>query len=391
MWAPEDLINKIKNQPELFYNRVTRASKWGVSSSENMNFKAVVGNPPYQDIQATENCTVNRAFSSAVYPYFIDMAARLTKHYVSLITPSRWMTKTGQGIDESWVDEKINCNHFLLIHDYYMASQCFNNVEIKGGVNYFLYNSTFSGPCRLVIHAENDVSEITEELNAHGAGIVIRDTTATKIYKKVLSATPGLNFDNFSSFVSPQHFFDKSGLLTTSWKGFSLTKDDIHHIKYYLNKQVVENGFAWIKPSDIPKHEEVIPYHKVFLPKAYGAGETYPHQIIGKPFYGEPDSVCSQTYLVIGYDQSKKLLSEFECRNIVKYLSSRFLRFLVYIKKKTQDNPTSVFEFVPLQDFSSDGEIDWSKSVQEIDAQLYKKYHLSDDEIAFIESMIKPM
>ena len=127
------------------------------------------------------------------------------------------------------------------------------------------------------------------------------------------------------------------------------------------------------------------------MSKAFNGGDSFPHQIIGCPFYGEPDSVCSQTYLVIGYDQKDNALSQIECENIVKYIKTRFFRFLVFIKKKTQDNPSSVFKFVPKQNFTIESDIDWSKSIEEIDAQLYAKYHLSDDEIAFIESMIKPM
>ena len=152
-----------------------------------------------------------------------------------------------------------------------------------------------------------------------------------------------------------------------------------------------ENGFAYIKKADIPKGIETLSYHKVYISKAYGAGDSFPHQIIGKPFYGEPNSVCSQTYLIIGYNQKMHKFSESECKNIIVYIRTKLFRYLVYVKKKTQDNPSSVFQFVPLQDFTEKSDIDWSKSVKEIDGQLYKKYGLTEEEVKFVEGMVKEM
>lgn len=191
-------------------------------------------------------------------------------------------------------------------------------------------------------------------------------------------------------FVSPQHFFDKNGLLTTSWNGYSTSQTEKQNIKYYLNKQVSSDGFGWISLDDIPKNRSVISLHKVYLSKAFNGGDAFPHQIIGKPFYGEPNSVCSQTYLVIGYNQ-KIVLDKLICENIVSYMFTKFFRYMVYIKKKTQDNPSSVFQFVPLQDFTSESDIDWNQEVEDIDRQLYCKYGLDAAEIDFIERMIKPM
>ncbi len=359
---------------------------------KDMKFATIIGNPPYQDNQATQNCTINRAFSSAIYPDFFELGLSLASQYVSLITPSRWMTKTGQGINEKWVDEMINGNHFITIHDFYDALTCFPNVEIKGGINYSLLSPNYNGPCNFVIHSPNSVNTINATLNNHGAGIVIRDSVALNVYQKVKLVEESLSHnDSFETLVGPQHFFDKNGKLTTSWKGYSANQKDKYNVKYYLNKKIEPKGFAWIRKEDIPKNEDVISWHKVYLSKAFNGGDSFPHQIIGRPFYGEPNSVCSQTYLVIGYNQKDNYLSQKNCENIVKYISTRFFRFLVFIKKKTQDNPSSVFKFVPLQDFSEHSDIEWSKSVEEIDTQLYAKYNLSNEEIGFIESMIKPM
>lgn len=122
----------------------------------------------------------------------------------------------------------------------------------------------------------------------------------------------------------------------------------------------------------------MLPLHKIYIPKVGGSGND--PMVLGRPFYGEPNSVCSQTYLVIGYNEQEPL-TKIECANIIKYIKTRFFRYLVSIKKKTQDNPSSVFQFVPLQDFSRP----WT------DADLYAKYNLTNDEIAYIEQLIKPM
>lgn len=300
-----------------------------------------------------------------------------------MITPSRWMTRNAQSIPDAWIDNMINCNHFIEIHDYYDASECFTGVEIKGGVNYFLYSKNYTGPCLHRMHTrQHTVFETKSELNATGAGVVIRDAIAAQIVEKV-SKIEGdyLKGTNFSSLVSSQHFFGKDVQLNTSWKGYVDTPDDEHNIKYYLNRQVEPRGFGWIKLSDIPKNHEAIKLHKVYISKAYGAGESFPHQILGVPFYGEPGSVCSLTYIIVGYDYKKHHFTKDQCDSIISYMKTRFFRYLVSIKKKTQDNPSSVFQFVPIQDFSKP----WT------DAELYKKYHLTQEEINYIESMIKPM
>lgn len=350
---------------------------------KDMKFDVVVGNPPYQSTKATDKSGVNKAFSSAIYPSYVDIGRSIVSKYMTMIIPSRWMTGTGQGITDVWVSELINCNHFIDIRDFYDSTECFKEVELKGGVNYFLYCNSYSGECNYVLHQAGKIYNNRGLLNALGIGIVVRDPQASNILEKIIRIE-GNSYNeerSFSKLVGPQHFFDKDGKLTTRWKGYSLEKDKDYSIKYYLNKQVESQGYAWIKKTDIPKNEEVVSYHKVFLSKAFNGGDAIPHQIIGRAFYGEPGSLCSQTYLVIGWDQKQKKLTEAECRNIIRYMNTRFFRYLVFIKKKTQDNPTSVFQYVPVQD--------WSKSWT--DAKLYKKYNLTKDEIAFIESTIKPM
>lgn len=129
--------------------------------------------------------------------------------------------------------------------------------------------------------------------------------------------------------------------------------------------------------EQIPKNIETKNLHKVYIAAGNGSKE----KILGMPFYGEPNSVCSQTYLVIGYDPQKHNFSKEECLNIISYIKTRFFRYLVSIKKKTQNTKSSTYQFVPLQDFSKS----WS------DAELYKKYDLSQEEINYIEKNVREM
>lgn len=348
----------------------------------NMKFDVIIGNPPYQLSCATENSSSNNAaFASAIYPLFIEQARKLNSRYLLMIVPSRWMTKTGQGVPDVWVDTMVSCNHFVEIHDFPDSTDCFAGVDIMGGVCYFLYENGYCGKCNFVSHTKMGIKTSFDYLNSFVSGIVIRDITAKEILGKLISVEGQYYLDNnFSKIVSPLHFYDKNGLLSSNWCGYSKQKDSTNEIKFYLNKRLEECGWGWISINDVPKNRHTISYHKVFIPEANGSsGENAP--ILGMPFYGEPGSICSQTYLVIGYDQEKDKLSRINCENIISYIKTKFFRFMVSIKKKTQHAPNTVYQFVPMQDFSHP----WT------DEMLYKKYNLTDEEIAFIESMIRPM
>lgn len=348
---------------------------------KEMHFDVIIGNPPYQMSFGIEGG--NSSNAKSIYNLFISEAIKLSPRYLVMITLSRWLTKTAQGIPDSWVDEMLSSNHFRVIHDFEDASDCFPGVEIKGGVNYFKYEKDYSGKCDYFYHQKGNkiITERNDFLDSKHAGIVLRDPNSYQIIEKI-TKEEGDYFKsektNFSGLVSPKHFFDNSNLLTSNWRGYKLQKDERHRIKYYLNKNLKDGDFAWIKESDIPKNVETKDFHKVYIPAAGGSGND--DIILGRPFYGEPNSVCSQTYLVIGYDKSHNLTKE-NCLNIISYIKTRFFRYLVSIKKKTQNGPRGVYQFVPLQDFSHP----WT------DEMLYKKYNLSSDEIAFIEKMIRAM
>ncbi len=372
----EDLINKITHQSDLFISKVTGGKQyWKNNKLEDiMKFNAIVGNPPYQQMTIGYG-----AQATAIYPDFINIARKLVPEYVSMITPSRWMNKMGIGIKATWVDELIKGDHFIKLVDFLDATECFPGVEIKGGVNYFLYSPAYLGECEYVLHQNENVVSKHEKLD-NGWGIIIRDPMAQKIIEKVNEVERGQLFNlNFSQLVSPLHYFDRDEQLGSNWKGYKMSPDNDYNIKCYVNRQMEPIGYGWIRRSDVPKCQEAVTINKVYIPKAGGSGND--PIVLGKPILGEPYSVCSFTYLVIGYDAVKHNFSKNECENIISYIKTRFLRYLVSIKKRTQDNPRDVFQFVPIQDWSHP----WT------DAELYTKYNLSPEEIAYIESKIKPM
>ena len=347
----------------------------------NMKFDVIIGNPPYQLNVGNEGGNSSKA--KAIYHQFVEQAMKLQPKYLSMIIPSRWMTRSTEGISDEWIDEMLNNNKIKVLHDYLDASDCFPGVEIKGGVCYFLWESSYEGKCSYFLHkVDGTIKENYDYLDSKGAGIVIRDINALEILNKIIKVEGDYfkyEYKNFSYLVSPKDYFTNKITLTSGWKGYSDCLKEEYSIKYYLNKNIHKKNFGWVKKSDISKNHQSINLHKVYIPAAGGSGTD--SIILGNPFYGEPNSVCSQTYLVIGYNQDKMKLNKEICENIISYIKTRFFRYMVSVKKRTQNGPRGVYQFVPMQDFSKP----WT------DEELYKKYNLSAEEITFIESMIKPM
>lgn len=344
----------------------------------NMKFDVIVGNPPYQMNVGNEGGNSSKA--KAIYHRFVESAINLSPHFICMITPSRWMTKSSEGIPIEWIDNMLSCNKIKIMHDFLDSKNCFPGVDITGGVNYFLWENSYFGKCEYYLHGDKRVDIRFDYLNTRNSGVLIRDSYAMAILEKILDIEGEYYLDddsNLSGLVSPKDYFTNKQFLTSSWSDYCSHKDETNSIKYYLNKNIHKLDYAWISEYDIPKNRISIKLNKVYIPAANGSMD----QVLGRPFYGEPNSVCSQTYLVIGYDPERHNFSKEECLNIISYIKTRFFRYLVSIKKKTQNGPRGVYQFVPLQDFSKP----W------VDEELYKKYNLTADEIKFIESMIKPM
>lgn len=324
--------------------------------AKDFKFDVVIGNPPYQVSDGG-----SKASAKPVYHYFVNSAKSINPNYISMIMPARWFAG-GKGLDE-FRATMISDKHISCLHDYMNAVECFgSNVEIKGGVCFFLWDKSNTASCRIFTHCtDGRVSEAKRYLQESDNDIFIRNNEAVSILKKVQIKKE----ETFSNLVS-------------SRKPFGLpTNIEVHND--YCDGDVIlfiQGKVGYYPISGITKNHEWIDQSKIYITKAYNAGDDFPHQILNKPIIGKRGTACSETYLLIG-----PFSDDNECYNVITYIKTKFFRFLVSIRKISQDATSKVYSFVPVQDFTHP----WT------DEMLYKKYNLNDEEIAFIESMIKPM
>ena len=320
-----------------------------------MKFDVIVGNPPYQLSDGGA-----QASATPIYHLFVQQAKKLTPRFIVMIIPSRWFAG-GKGLDEFRM-EMIADKHISYIHDFLNAEDCFGTgVEIKSGVCYFLWNRDREGMCLVTTHSpDGSISKSERYLKRGDDDVFIRRNEALPILEKI-----GREYKSFSALVSSRKPF---GLSTTDMGQQKLQKENV--VIYQ------RGGTAHFDRKKIIKNRDWVDDFKIFITKAYNAGDDVPHQILNKPIIAGPGTCCNETYLVIGPFSSKQI-----AKNVKAYIETKFFRFLVSIKKISQDATAKVYQFVPMQDFSKP----WT------DEELYKKYNLTCDEIAFIESMIKPM
>ena len=321
----------------------------------NMKFDVIVSNPPYQ--LSTQG---NKAQAIPLYNKFVEQAKKLNPKYITMIIPSRWFSG-GFGLD-AFRKSMITDHRIVELHDYIEASDCFGNgVEIKGGVCYFLWDRDNKKKCHVVTHENNKISESYRYLKEDGVDSFIRRNEGVSIYHKVKA----MNEPSMMNQVSSQKPFG----IGTAFRGKEQPFSGC--IKVYQN-----GGIGYANKSEVTKGIEDISKYKVYISAGYNGGDKFPHQILGKPILGEPNSCCSETYVELGvFDEKNK------AENLISYVKTKFFRFMVLMLKNTQHALKKTYQLVPMQDFSKP----WT------DEELYKKYNLTDDEIAFIESTIKPM
>ena len=320
----------------------------------DMKFDVIIGNPPYQMSDGG-----NGASASPIYQKFVEQAKKLKPRYLTMIIPSRWFSG-GKGLDE-FRQSMMTDTKLKVLVDYFDSTDCFPGVDISGGICYFLWDKNYNGKCKIISNFNGKTNAALRPLQYNGSDEYIRFNQAVSIIDKINAK----HEKPFMDLISSRKPF---GIETTV--NVNKTSDiDSVFIYAYPN-----NGY--IPKSLITQNKNWIEKFKVCISYAYGERGSFPYLIIGKPFLAEPETCCSETYLVIAPTDKKD-----KATNVISYMKTKFFRFLVLLKKNTQHATKQVYRFVPMQDFSKP----WT------DEELYAKYNLSDEEIQFIESMIRPM
>lgn len=322
---------------------------------KEMQFDVIVGNPPYQTGDG-------RTSESPLYHLFIEAAIALNPKYLAMIVPSRWFSG-GKGLDE-FRRRMIDDRRIRTIVDNPKLFDCFPGVEIKGGVNYFLWDRDYDGDCQFFTRIDGQIiSESTRDLR-NGDGVVIRDNKASSIVEK---CRPISSEDSLVGNFSSQFPFGQS--ITTNYLG---AQDEPFADSIPL---IFGSHVGYVSRDSIEKNQEKIDKWKVLLPKAGDGHGREISYVLGEPLALAPGSACTQTFLIAGaFD------SELEAENYAWYLCTKLVRFLVLQRKSTQDVRPDKFRFVPALDMSRR----W------LDDELYEHFGLTSDETDYIERSIHP-
>lgn len=347
--SPEGLLDRGEGMENYAYQFIHE------ESISEMKFDVIVGNPPYQMQDGGFG-----ASASPIYHLFVNQAFRLKPRYVSMIIPSRWFAG-GKGLD-SFREQMLASTNFRHLADFPAAADLFPTVEIKGGICYFLWDSTYDGPCTIRTYKGNEVASESERYLGEHGDIFIRHSESLPILHKVQEKS--------SAFVDVQVQGRKPFGIGTVTTGLS-TSPRKGSLKMYGN-----GGVYFVPESMVSANHEWVGKWKVLTTKGYNGGDQIPHKIMGSPIVAEPGSICSETYIICGLFDDEK-----SARNFATYMRTRFFRFMLSLRKNTQDVTQSRFKFVPVMDTS---EV-WT------DEKLYEHFDITKDEVAFIESLVKEM
>jgi len=336
----------------------------------DMQFDVIIGNPPYQ--LADDGFGTSAA---PIYQHFVTQAKALEPRYLSMVIPARWFAG-GKGLDE-FRESMLTDDRLRSIDDYLSASDVFPGVGLKGGICVFLWNRDNRGPCSVTTHFNDEQpSTASRELLEGGVDVFIRFNQGLSILKKVVAVETGQTQslmlpDNqrFDRLVSSRKPFG----LETTFKG-KPSKNADDDLLIYQN-----GGTGYVARNSFTNGRQYVDKWKIFTGRAApgtGNRDTYPHRIISTPFLGEPESISSETYLCIGPFDTKS-----EAESALSYLSCRLTRLLILLHKPSQDTTRKVYTFVPTQQWTQR----WT------DDELYEKYGITDDEIAFIEKVVRPL
>ncbi|MEY8022122.1 Eco57I restriction-modification methylase domain-containing protein [Muriicola sp. SD30] len=371
----EDMVRQITQRPDKFIAKIRKGqSYWKTNKNNNMKFNAIVGNPPYQD-------TNEKTSDTPIYNHFYDISCRISDK-VTFITPGRFLFNAGK-TPKDWNKKMLNDKHFKVIWYESDSTNVFPNVDIKGGVAVTFRDANKDFGVIGDFSPHQEVSSILRKVKSGKFDSLSKYVFAPESYR--VSKKLHLENEEVKSRLSKGHLYD----FTTNI--FEKLDDLFYHDKpddkneyiQILGRINNERAYKWIRRDYVDPHDNLDSF-KVILPKSNGTGSL--GERLSTPLTANPKIGHNQTFISIG-----SFSNELEAENLLKYINSKFLRLLLGTLKVTQDNKKAVWKNIPLQNFTANSDIDWNKSIPEIDQQLYKKYKLSEEEIAFIESMIRPM
>lgn len=341
-----------------------------------MKFNVVVGNPPYQkNISKSKG---NKSLGKQLFPMYIRLAISITDTNVALITPTKWFTANAQDNSFPKLREYVKKNnHFKKIKTISNGSSVFEGMEI-GSISYFLFDKQYVGDTEFSHDKEESV--VYRPLFEENMEQIIPMNSMVSILNKVRNST------GFNTLMT----------MTKGRNAFGVTGKEVYNKtseKYFREAYSVRCSYEkirFIEEKEIKKNKELANSYKVFVSKANGSagilGGNDKVAILGKPYIGSNQSICTDSLIPIGDFETEE-----EAINLSRYLSTKFSRFMVGILKSSQNIYQIVYKFVPVQDFTNNSDINWNVPIEDIDEQLFDKYNLSNEEREYIRTTIKEL
>jgi site-specific DNA-methyltransferase (adenine-specific) len=327
----------------------------------DMKFDVIIGNPPYQ--------LSDGGFGESarpVYHLFVEQAKKLKPRYLTMIIPSRWFAG-GKGLGD-FRDAMLHDNRISHLVDYPKLYDGFPGVKIRGGVSYFLWERDYNGPCSVQTMWDGEPLGPPMKRRLDAYDVLVRRNEAVSILDKVRAYRVGGKHEaTLDKRVSSRKPFG----FPTNFHGAESPKGLKQAIKLYGSQRI-----SWVKRSDIQRNPEWIDEWKVLMTRVQGTSAAVETMFLRRPIIAGPGEACSETYLVAG-----RFDSRLQAERYAAYLRTRFVRFLVSLRKATQDAAKDVYAFVP----------DVPLNCEWTDEKLYERHELTKDEIAFIESIVHPM
>ena len=341
-------------------------------------FDYVIGNPPYQD----ETLGDNKGFAPPVYDKFLDSAFEIADT-VEMIHPARFLFNAGS-TPKAWNEKMLSDPHFKVLYFEQNSSKVFPNTDIKGGVAITFYNAREKFGEIGVFTAFNELNTLLKK-SVSAAGFTSLSTIVVSSYAYHFTEKLHTDYPSIKNKMSKGHLFDlKTNVLEKLTEIFTIDQpsDGNEYIRI-LGRVEGKRTYRFVRRDYITKVKNLDKY-KVFLAKANGSGAL--GEVMSTPLIGEPLIGSTESFLSIGSFETLQ-----EAKATEKYIKTKFARCLLGVLKTTQDITPDKWAYVPLQDFSPSSDIDWSRSIHDIDLQLYCKYGLDEKEIEFIETHVKEM